>query len=156
MEIIMKKRILLRCLSGALIGVALSSLITVAVSLAVGNGVYYAVTPELVSDFGGEMNAVLIQTFCAMLIGVVFSGASFVWEVERWSLLRMTLTHLIMTSAVMMPISWLLRWMPHSVAGVALYIAIFLGIYAGIWFSQYSAVKKHIKRLNDSLNAALK
>lgn len=149
----MKRKILLRCLLGAGLGVAISSLITVAISVAVGDGGYYAATPELVSDLGGELNAVLIQTVCSMLIGAVFAGASFIWETERWSLLRMTLTHLFVTSAVMMPVSWLLRWMPHSLSGIAVYIAIFLGIYAFVWISQYSAVKKHIRKLNDSLNA---
>ncbi len=54
----MKKKVLIRCLIGAPIGVAISTMITIVISLTVGDGNFYAVFPELIADCGTEINAV--------------------------------------------------------------------------------------------------
>lgn len=48
----------IRCLIGAPIGLALSTIITIAISLTVGDGRFYAVVSELIADCGTEINAV--------------------------------------------------------------------------------------------------
>lgn len=148
----MKRKILLRSLLGAPLGVAVSYLIMLFISLAVGEGRFYPVPPELASDFGNEMNAVLAQTVCSMLYGAVFAGASVIWEAESWSLLRMTVTHLIAVSLVTLPTAWFMRWMSRSFAGIAVWAAVFFGIYAVIWLSKYSVMKKRIRQLNEHLH----
>ena len=50
----MKKKMILTGLFGALVGVALSTLITLAISLMHNNGHYYAVVPELIAFCGSE------------------------------------------------------------------------------------------------------
>lgn len=152
----MKKKILLRSLLGAPLGIAVSYVITLLVSLSIGDGSFYPVTLELATDFGNEMNAVLVQTLCTMLYGAVFAGASVIWESESWSLLRMTATHLTVVSLVTLPVAWFMRWMPRNLAGVAVYFAIFLGIYAIIWLSQYSTMKTRIRQLNEKLRSQSK
>lgn len=149
----MKKKILLRSLLGVPLGIAVSYVITLLISLSIGDGCFYPVTLELASDFGNEMNAVLAQTLCSMLYGAVFAGASVIWESESWSLLRMTATHLTVVSLVTLPVAWFMRWMSRSLAGVAAYFAIFLGIYAVIWLSQYSTMKTRIRQLNEKLRS---
>lgn len=57
----------IRCLIGAPIGLALSTIITIAISLTVGDGRFYAVVSELIADCGTEINAVLLQTVCSLL-----------------------------------------------------------------------------------------
>ena len=57
----MKKELFKRCLLGAPIGLAISTIITIAISLTVGDGVYYAVVPSLTQDMGSEINAVGLQ-----------------------------------------------------------------------------------------------
>ena len=54
----MKKTVMIRCLIGASIGLTISTMITIAVSLAIGDGHFYAVVPELIEDCGTEINAV--------------------------------------------------------------------------------------------------
>lgn len=147
----MKKKIICRCLNGAPIGIAIGFVITVFISLSVGDGMYYPVVPELAVDFGSEISAVLIQTLCCMVYGAVFAGGSVIWDMERWSLTRMTLTHLAVISLTALPIAWLMRWMEHSPKGVALYIAAFFGIYALIWITQYSVMKKRVKEWNEQI-----
>lgn len=144
----MKKKIILRSLLGAPIGVAVSYLITVLISLTVADGNYYPVVPELAADCSSEMNAVLLQTVCSLLYGAVWGGVSVIWEIERWSLLRMTVTHLVVCSAVTFPIAYLMRWMSHDMAGFLLYFGTFFAIYLFIWISQYQAMKKKIQQIN--------
>ena len=149
----MKKELFKRCLFGAPLGLAISTLITILISLGVGDGQYHAVVPALTSEMGGELSAVILQAALSMIYGAAWAGASVVWDAEKWSLLKMTLVHLAVTSLATFPIAYFARWMPHNTAGILLYIGIFIAIYAAIWFSQYTAMKKKIRAMNDKLSA---
>lgn len=147
----MKKTLVFRSLLGAVIGIAISYVITIAISLALGDGNYYPVVPELSAALGTEINAVLVQLICSAVYGAVFAAASVIWEVESWSILRMTVTHMLAISLPTFPIAWLLRWMPRDLGGAALYFAIFFLIYAAIWLTQYATTKARLRELNEKL-----
>lgn len=147
----MKKKLFRRCLLGAPLGLAISTAVTIAISYAAGGGAYYAVVPELSADCGSEINAVLFQAVLSLIYGAAWAGASVIWEIERWSLLKQTLVHLLICSAATFPIAYFARWMPHNAAGIALYFGIFFTIYLVIWLSQYFAVKKRVKQINEKL-----
>ena len=147
----MKKEILKRCLFGAPIGLALGTIITIAISLVIGDGTFYAVVPELITEMGSEINAVILQSVLAMLYGAAWAGASLVWDAEGWSLLKMTLVHLAIAATATFPIAYFARWMPHNMAGFLLYFGIFVVVYLGIWISQYTAMKKRIKEFNERI-----
>lgn len=144
----MKKKFFLRCLIGAPIGLSISTVITIIISLFTGDGNFYPVAPGLIADCGNEINAVLLQALCSLLYGAAWAGASVIWEIDRWSILRQTVTHLIVCSLATLPIAYFMRWMNHSVTGVWSYFGIFFGIYLFIWLSQYSAMKKRVRQLN--------
>ena len=147
----MKKKVIVRCLIGAPIGLALSTMITIAISLTVGDGRFYAVVPELIADCGTEINAVLLQSICSLLYGAAWAGASIIWEADHWSILRQTITHLIICSLCTFPIAYFMRWMDHSVFGILSYFGIFFAIYVIIWISQYMAIKKRIRQINSEV-----
>ena len=147
----MWKSVLKRCLFGAPLGLAIGTVITIVISLFVGDGRYYAVVPELIKDCGSEINAVLLQSALSLVYGAAWAGASVVWQIERWSILRQTLTHLAICSAATFPIAYFARWMPHNTAGIALYFGIFVVIYAAIWIGQYSAMRKRVTEINKKL-----
>lgn len=145
------KKLLKRCLLGAPLGLAISTVITIAISICVGDGMYYAVVPELIADSGSEINAVVIQAVLSLIYGAAWAGASVVWESDGWSLLKQTVVHLLVCSAATFPIAYFARWMPHNAKGIALYFGIFVVIYLVIWLSQYSTMKKRVKQLNEKL-----
>lgn len=147
----MKKKILLRSLTGAPIGLTISTFITIVFSALLGNGEYFPVPYELAAACGSEINAVILQTVFSMLYGAVWAGGSVIWEIENWSLLRMTLTHLVLLSAVTFPIAWFLQWIPHQVRGACLFFGIFFVIYAGVWISRYLAIRKQVEEINRGL-----
>ncbi len=137
---------------GAPIGLAIGTVITIIISLTVGDGVYYAVVPELIADCGSEINAVVFQSVLSLIYGAAWAGASVIWENERWSILKQTVIHLIICSAATFPIAYFARWMPHNANGVLLYFGIFVVIYIVIWLSQYSSMKKKVQQINERLN----
>lgn len=146
-----KKQILLRSLLGAPLGLAISILITIVISLIIGDGAYHAVAPELVSDCGGELTAVIVQTILSFIYGAAWGGASVVFEIDEWSILKQTLVHLGVCSAASLPVAYFARWMPHGWTGILLYVAIFFGVYFVIWLAQYIPLRRRVKRINDTL-----
>jgi len=146
------KKIIKRCLIGAPIGLAISIVITILHSYAAGDGSYYAVVPALIGDCGSEINAVTLQAAVSMLYGAAWAGASAIWENEGWSLMRMTVTHLLVCAAATFPAAFFLRWMERSAKGVLLYFGMFAVIYAIIWISQYGAMKKKIDAINSKIS----
>ncbi len=147
----MKKALLLRCLLGAPIGLAISTCITMLCSAAIGDGNYYPVLPALIQSCGGELNAVLLQGACSLLYGAAWAGASVIWQMERWSLLRQTLTHLLVCSAASFPIAYFMYWMPHSMRGALLYFGIFAAAYFVIWLWQYVTIACRLRRMNENI-----
>ena len=147
----MKKKVILRSLIGAPIGLSISFIITLIISVIINKGEYYPVMPKLTALCGNELNAVVIQTVCSLIYGAAFGGASVIWDMENWSLLKQTVIHCLIISVSMLPIAYCMYWMPHSFLGIAGYIAIFFFIYFFIWFSQYFAMKKRIQEFNDKV-----
>ena len=147
----MKKKVILRSLIGAPIGLSISFIITLIISVIINKGEYYPVVPQLTSLCDNELNAVIVQTVCSLIYGAAFGGASVIWEVESWSLLKQTALHCLVISVSSFPIAYFMYWMPHSFWGIAGYIAIFFFIYFFIWFSQYFAMKKKIQEFNDKV-----
>lgn len=151
----MKKKIILRSLVGAPVGLAVSTMFTIAVSAVIsfytGEGSYYPVVPELIADCGNELNAVVLQAVSALVYGAAWGGASVIWEMEEWSILRQTVVHLIICSVATFPTAWFMRWMRHDAAGIAGYFSIFFLIYLCIWLSQYFTVKKKLRRINERM-----
>lgn len=148
----MRKKVILRALLGAPLGVFICTLFSIIVSLVVDDGNYYATVPELNSLFGSELTAIIIQTAAAFIYGAVWGGASAIWENENWSLLKQTVLHLVICSVATYPIAYTTFWMPHNLIGSVVYFAIFLIIYAFIWLIIYLPTRKKINKVNQSLN----
>ena len=145
----MKKKMLIRCAFGAPMGLAITMFITIMISAIIGDGKFYAVPPMLIEDWGGELNAVMIQSVCAMIFGAAWAVADLFWEMDNWTLLRQTITHLLLISLSALPISWFMHWMPRTLGGVLIYFGIFFGIYLVIWVAQYLSMKKRIRQMNE-------
>ena len=148
----MKKKAILRALWGAPVGLAISTIVTMIISLIIGDGQFYAVPSGLIEECGGELNAVLLQAGCSMLYGAAWSGASAIWENDCWSLLRQTVTHLLVCAVSALPIAWFMHWIPRNIGGLLAYCAMFFISYAIIWATQYLSMKKRVQQLNKKIN----
>lgn len=147
----MKKKILLRSLSGFPLGLAIEYLITIIISLILADGHYYPCVPELASNLGSEMSAVLVQALLSGVLGTGFAAASVIWEIEHWSLVKQTGIYFSIISLIMLPIAYVTYWMEHSLIGILSYFGIFLLIFIVIWVVQYGVAKRNVKKMNETL-----
>ena len=148
----MKRTIAIRCLIGAPVGLAISTAVCLIISLAIGDGTFHFVSPDLIKACGSELNAALLQALFSLLYGAAWGGASAVWEVEHWSLLRQTITHLVICSVFTFPIAWWMNWMPHHPLGITAYFGIFLAVYAVIWLILTMSMRRQVRRMNQQLD----
>ena len=140
----MKKQVFLRSLLGAFVGCFIGVVIIVCISLAIGGGDMHVATPALLAQVGSEVGAFSLQMAAAMLIGAIWSGTSVIWEVERWSLLRQTLTHFLLCSVVCLPIAWAMDWMADQPGW---YLFGFVAMYVGIWLINYLQIRRRVREI---------
>ncbi len=124
----MKKKLIGHGLLGFPLGITIGFVITIIVSVCIGDGSFYPVTPELLNAMGSELSAVVLQTMLCGIMGSGFAMASVIWEIDSWSIAKQTGIYFAIICAVMLPIAYITGWMQHSVAGVLLYIGIFVAI----------------------------
>ena len=148
----MFKTALKRAAIGLPLGIAIGYIITICISLGIGDGKYVAYVPELAESLGGsELTAVIVQAALCALLGAVSAGSSVIWEMDRWSLAKQSVVFFVLLSVVMMPIAYIARWMEHTVAGFVSYFGVFAAIFFLIWLVRFVFWKKKIAGLNSDI-----
>ena len=147
----MKKKLIGRGLIGFPVGIAIGYVITVIISICIGDGFFHPVNPELVNKMGSELNAILIQTGLSGIMGTGFAMASVIWEIDSWSLAKQSGVYFAIACVIMFPISYFANWMPHSTGGILSYVGIFVAIFVITWLVQYFVWKRKVKRMNDGV-----
>ena len=147
----MKKEFVLRVFIGLIGGIVISYLITIGISLVIGDGSYYPCVPNLIERFGNEVTAIIIQTVLSAVLGAGFAGSSIIWEMDEWSLLKQTSIYFGIVSVLMMTIAYICEWMEHSVKGVLSYFGIFFAIFIVIWIVQYLIWKIRISKIKEGI-----
>lgn len=146
------KKIISRVLYSFPIGISCSVGISLLLSLIFGEGKYYPFASPLVLFTGSEVKAMLMQTILSGILGSVFGGMSFIWEIERWSILKQTAVYFLSVSIPMMGISYLLYWMEHSLSGFLLYFLIFVMVFIVVWFFNLAVYWFKLRRMNRDLH----
>ena len=145
----MKKKLIGRGVIGFPVGIAIGYVITVIISICIGDGFFYPVTPELVNKMGSELNAILIQTGLSGIMGTGFAMASVIWEIDSWSLAKQSGIYFSIACVTMFPIAYITNWMKHNAIGILSYVGIFVAIFVITWLVQYFVWKRKVKRMND-------
>lgn len=149
----MKKKIILRCISGVPIGLSIGYLITIVISLIWADGYYTSCVPELAERMGSEISAVILQALLCGILGMGFGGCSVIWEIENWGIAKQTGIYFLIVSLIMMPIAYVTYWMEHSIQGIVSYFGIFVFIFAIVWAIQYGRAKHNIKEMNEKMES---
>lgn len=145
------KKVISRALLGFPIGVFVTCLISLIISLIIGEGNYFAASPQIIEVYKGELNAVILQFGLSGILGSIYAAASLIWDIDNWSILKQTVTHFWVISLGLLPIAYLLYWMEHSLKGILVYFGVFISMYIFIWMSLYISYKIKIKNINSSL-----
>lgn len=149
----MKKKVILRCISGFPIGLSIGYLITIVISLIWADGYYASCVPELAERMGSEIGAVTLQALLCSILGMGFGGCSVIWEIESWGIAKQTGIYFLIVSLIMMPIAYVTYWMEHSIQGIVSYFAIFILIFAIVWVIQYSRAKHNVRHMNKKMES---
>lgn len=151
----MKKKLIMRGLLGFPLGMAIGNVISITGSFFWGQGNYEPCVPQFVEAMGGEIYAVALQSFLCAILGVVFTMASVIWEMDEWNITQQTGLYFVITAATMMPIAYITGWMERSLTGFASYFGIFVGIFVAVWIMQYCIIKYHISKMNQIINSRI-
>lgn len=106
--IFMKKELVSRIVSGLLGGIVICYLITIGISISLGNCNFYPCVPSLIKQFGNEITAVIVQTILSALLGAGFAASSLIWEKDDWSLLKQTSVYFAIVTVLMMTVAYVL------------------------------------------------
>lgn len=146
-----KKEVLKRLCMGIPFGIAIGCVITVFISVGVGDGEYYPYVPALLETAGTPIRAVILQTVLCSLLGAVSCAGSVIFSLDSWSLLKQSGIYFLILSAAMLPTAYVLHWMEHSFRGAVGYFAMFVLIFLFVWLSQYIGWKIKLKKMNAKL-----
>ncbi|WP_416829020.1 DUF3021 domain-containing protein [Ectobacillus polymachus] len=144
----MLKKALLRGLIGIPIGVFISSTIVLISSLVAGHMAYSAT----MDPSKNPVTVYAIQYVVSIIIGFTFASSSILFDLDNWSLAKMTTVHFLILSIVYLPCAIFAGWMKPDPLSIFNYFLIFVAIYILIWLSQYYIWKYRINKLNDTLN----
>jgi hypothetical protein len=147
----LKKNILLRGWSGTIHAITLGYLITIIMSLIFLDGQYSPVVPALSEQFEHEIYAVLVQTAFFALVGFVQGAASLIWDVDEWGYMKQTGLFFFVCSITVLPVSYIMRWMPRTFVGFIVFYSIFTAIFFVVWCIQFCIWKAKIKKIDDEL-----
>lgn len=126
---------------------AFLSMLGFSLGLLIGAVMYVvAASPDRIVTGGG----LLVQLIGSGFYGAVAMGGTISYDIERWSLLRATLTHYILTFASFFVVDLILGWFD----GIGLLIAFlaFSGAYFVIWLIMYALWKREIRKINEDLS----
>ena len=146
----MKKNLL----SGSL-GVTIGMLISLIISGLFSQGHYYPLNPS--SDMGiyyyQHFNPVTVMAISVVIwftIGVFFQALDKILN-QNWSLLRMSVTHFILSTLGFSLLAILAGWFPLNLANLLVFWIIYLVIYAIIYWRNYQQMNQQVQAINQSL-----
>ena len=140
---IFKKMINASC-SGIAIGVILSVIFFIFFV----QGEYTPSTPTFMELFTTPVRAMLSSIILWALMGNVFYFSKLIFTQERWSLLKMSLLHYLVTLICFFPLAYLAGWFPHNILWIAGFLLIYTGIYLIIYLGNYLSTWLEIKKIN--------
>lgn len=100
-------------------------------------------------DYGVGSLSVYILT--SGLMGAVNTGATVIYAVERWGLLRTTLTHFCICMASICAVGFSVGWLSLDSAATWVTLAACIVVYIFIWAVMYMRHKREIRRMNEAL-----
>ena len=148
----MKKKIIQRSVLGFFVGIAIGQLISVLISVISGDGSFIACSPEFAQLIGNEADAAALQTLLCGVMGIGFSAASVIWEIDDLIIAAQSGICFTIYAAVLLPIAYFTNWMEHSLVGIVSYIIIFAVSFAVVWLVQFLVWRKCIRSINDKLS----
>lgn len=152
----MKQKIIARGALGFPLGITIGYLITIFISLAWADGYYTPCEPNLAYAMGSEINAVLLQALLSGILGIGFSSASVIWEIDHLGIVQQTGIYFAIVALIMMPIAYFLYWMEHTLWGFLSYFLIFILVFIVLWIVMFIIGKHTVRKMNANLHQVMR
>ena len=93
----------------------------------------------------------LPQILLGGIPGAIAMGTTVIYDIEKWSILRVTVTHFLIVMVVTLLASYVLKWFePWSTPFWIMIAAEAVG-YILVWIIMYSCYKAKVRKLNETL-----
>ncbi|ANZ60681.1 hypothetical protein AYR62_13850 [Secundilactobacillus paracollinoides] len=154
----MKRTILSRVIIGVVVGVFIGFMIAMGISLAYRAPIFMPSSTSFVNHFSSSLMATAASIGLWALMGIVFAVGALVFEVERWSITRQTVTNFIITYVLFTPLAVLAGWFPISPlwSWLLSFTIEFIVIYVIMWVTSMRVARASVRRLNALLNQTKK
>ena len=126
----------------AAIGFILGILVGMGFLLIGGSGIYF--------EMNGA-NRTALYLALSGLLGAVNMGPVTIYSLERWGLLRCTLTHFFISMSSVCAVGFTLGWLSLRDPFTVWMLAGCVVAYFIIWFIMYALYKRQIRRMNEAL-----
>ena len=144
----MKDRLVNKLALGFIVGAISGTLIVLLINT-ISKSSYHIATPDLAEAIGTE-SAVILQTLLSGLYGLVCIGGTEFFRIEKWSLLRSTMTHLVCILVSFSTIGLILRWIRFDLPSL-LFLLFIAVAYFIIWIIMSIRWKRSIREMNSEL-----
>ena len=144
----MKDRLVNKLALGFIFGAIVGTLIVLLINT-ISKSSYHIATPDLAEAIGTEA-AVILQTLLSGLYGLVCIGGTEFFRIEKWSLLRSTMTHLVCILVSFTTIGLILKWIRFDLPSL-LFLLFIAVAYFIIWIIMSIRWKRSIREMNSEL-----
>lgn len=125
----------------SLIGLGFTALITFAF-----------LTVMKIQEMQVPVSVIWENMFGSVLMGIYFGVSSLIFEVEKWSPLKQTITHFFLSIFIWLPIGLWMGWVPVDGLAILLGIGFFTLVYVVFWISAYF----YFRRMTNDMNKWIK
>lgn len=95
-----------------------------------------------------EMFLTIVSTY---ILAFVAAGASVVYNVERFSIMKATVIHYVVLYLAYIMCYLINGWVKDNLMSILIFTIIFIASYFTIWLGTYFSIKTVSKRLNEKL-----
>ena len=145
------KKIISQIINGILICEFVLLVISIFMSYIFLDGGFTLANPDLIESSASVFSASLSSICLTGLLGIVFSLASLVWKEEKFSILKRTIIHFLLTAFTISFVGYKLFWFQRSLQSLSIFFATYFLIYLAIWFIEYTIFKRDVEKLNSKL-----
>lgn len=137
-------------MNGLIKSALLRGILGFALGLPAGACILLLADPGALAGPAGRLAFILLSDG---IYGAVAMGASVVYDIERWSVTRATLTHLVITLGGLYILGFVQGWLARSIPGLIAPMLGFIAVYCVIWFVQCLSLRNRVRQMNRDLKA---
>lgn len=134
-------------LKGASFGITIGFLISLIVSSFYEGGIYYPSSLQFVSSFPREVDAIWYSIVIWATIGILFTYAGKIFKIEKWSLLKRSIIHFLLTILIF----YFSGWVNLSLLNYIICLLIFCIIHIVIWIISFGIKGRELEMINNKL-----